>query len=63
MSSASDDVFVKATRFSKIYSMFLFDREMRSIVFRYITKAGVIMKTSAVYAFTVRKRGDRRISE
>lgn len=27
MSSASDDVFVKATRFSKIYSMFLFDRE------------------------------------
>lgn len=51
MKSTSEDVYLEGTRFEWIYTLFLFDRDLRHITFKYLSKAEAIMKTSVVYAF------------
>ena len=51
MKSTNEDVYLEGTRFEWIYTLFLFDRDLRHITFKYLSKAEAIMKTSVVYAF------------
>ena len=51
MKGSADDIFLKGTRFEWIYSLFLFDRDLRSLTFKYIAKAEAIMKNAVVYSF------------
>lgn len=51
MESTSEDVFLEGTRFEWLYTLFLFDRDLRNVTFKYLSKAEAIMKTSVVYAF------------
>ena len=51
MKESADDIFQKGTRFEWIYSLFLFDRDLRSLTFKYIAKAEAIMKNAVVYSF------------
>lgn len=51
MKESADDIFLKGTRFEWIYSLFLFDRDLRSLTFKYIAKAEAIMKNAVVYSF------------
>lgn len=52
MTSASDDVYLEGTRFDWMYDLFLFDRELRFLTFRYLTRAEAIMRTAVAYAFS-----------
>ena len=54
MESKDEDVYVKGTKFEWIYTLFLFDRDLRNVTFKYLAKAEAIMKTSVVYAFCER---------
>ena len=51
MKSSNEDIFIEGTRFEWIHTLFLFDRDLRNITFKYLSKAEAIMKTSVVYAF------------
>lgn len=51
MASSHDDVYLKGTRFEWIYSLFSFDRDLRSITFKYLTRAEATMKNAVMYAF------------
>lgn len=51
MESTSEDAFLEGTRFEWVYKLFLFDRDLRNVTFKYLSKAEAIMKTSVVYAF------------
>ena len=51
MKTSSDDVFVKGTRFEWMYDLFLFDRDLRMISFKYLTRAEAVMRTAVSYAF------------
>lgn len=52
MASASDDIYLEGTRFRWIYDLFLFDRELRFVTFKYLTRAEAIMRTAVAYAFS-----------
>lgn len=56
MQSSDEDVYKPGTTFTQIYDLFLFDREMRSAVFPFLTKAESIMKNAVVYSFCDRYR-------
>lgn len=51
MEAAPGDVFLPGTQFSWIYNLFQFDRELRIVAFKYLTKAEAVMRTAVVYAF------------
>lgn len=51
MQRSADDVYLAGTRFEWIYSLFLFDRDLRSLTFKYIAKAEAVMKNAVVYSF------------
>lgn len=51
MQAQPSDVYQEGTSFAWIYSLFLFDRELRSVTFKYITQAEAIMRSSIVYSF------------
>lgn len=51
MQFQQDDVYLEGTQFAWIYSLFLFDRELRSVTFKYLTQAEAIMRSSVVYSF------------
>lgn len=51
MQSTHDDVYLEGTKFEWIYSLFSFDRDLRSITFKYLTRAEAIMKNAVTYAF------------
>lgn len=51
MAGTNEDLFLPGTRFEWIYSLFMFDRDLRGIAFKFITRAEAIMKNSLVYAF------------
>lgn len=51
MKSNPGDVYKPGTKFEWIYTLFLFDRDLRNITFKYLAKAEAIMKSAAVYAF------------
>ena len=40
MTESSDDVYKEDTEFRWIYDLFMFDRDLRSITFKYLTRAG-----------------------
>ena len=51
MESSPGDVYKEGTTFKQIYDLFLFDRDVRSAIFPFLTKAEAIMKNAVVYAF------------
>ena len=51
MEKTHDDIYLEGTEFEWIYSLFSFDRELRSITFKYLTRAEATMKNSVMYAF------------
>lgn len=51
MTSSHDDIYLEGTRFDWIYSLFSFDRDLRSITFRYLMQAEATMKNAIMYAF------------
>lgn len=51
MASTSEDVFAPGTKFSWMHSLFEFDRDLRHVTFKFLSRAEAIMKTSVVYAF------------
>lgn len=52
MQSSSGDVFVSGTDFNSIYELFLFDRELRSLTFKYLVRAEAAMRTAVAYVFS-----------
>lgn len=48
----SDDRFIKGTTFNELYSLFLFDRDLRLILFKYLTIAEATFKSTVVYQFS-----------
>ncbi len=58
MQSSSGDVFKSGTEFSWIYSLFLFDRDLRFVTFKYLTRAEAVMRTAVAYAFSHRHPQD-----
>lgn len=58
MQASSGDVYVSGTKFSWIYSLFLFDRELRGITFKYLIRAEAVMRTAVAYAFSHRHPQD-----
>lgn len=51
MQSSSGDVYKDGTRFRWIYDLFLFDRDLRAVTFRYLARAEAAMKTAVAYSF------------
>lgn len=51
MQSSDGDVYKEGTTFRQIYDLFLFDRDLRSVVFPYLVRAETILKNAVVYAF------------
>lgn len=51
MQTSNDDVYIEGTTFTNIYDLFLFDRDIRSLLFPYLTMAESILKNAVVYAF------------
>lgn len=54
----SPEVFKAGAEFSEIYSLFVMDRHLRSILFRYTTLAEAALKTACTYEFCKAHRGD-----
>lgn len=51
MKSAPDDVYLAGTEFRWLYNLFLFDRDLRMVAFKYLTMAEAVMRTAVAYAF------------
>lgn len=51
--SSSDDVFREGTSFKNIYDLFLFDRELRQLIFSYLARAEAVRKNAVVYSFSM----------
>lgn len=47
-----DDRYLPGTKFSDIYALFLFDRKLREITFRYLIKIEVLVRTVCTYTFS-----------
>lgn len=56
MQDHAHDVYKPGTTFNQIYSLFLFDRELRWTLFPYLTTAETVLKNAIVYAFCERYR-------
>ena len=54
MTSSNEDVYIKGTTFDQMYSLFLFDRDLRQALFRHLAPVEATMKTSVIYAFCSR---------
>lgn len=54
MQHTAEDVYREGTTFSQIYELFLFDRDMRSLIFPYLTRVESILKNAVVYSFCER---------
>ena len=50
--AANDDRYLSGTHFNDIYTLFLFDRELREITFHYLTKVETLLKTTCAYRFS-----------
>ena len=51
MQSSAEDVFLGGTEFRWMYDLFIFDRDLRSLTFRYLTRAEAVFRTAVAYAF------------
>lgn len=49
---AGDDRYRESVSFDDIYNLFSFDRELRLLLMRYLTKAEATLKTACAYEFT-----------
>lgn len=49
-----DDRYLPGTKFLDIYALFLFDRKLREITFRYLIKIEVLVRTVCAYTFSER---------
>ncbi|QVJ96508.1 Abi family protein [Mycoplasma mycoides subsp. capri] len=56
-----EDVFIENTTFDELYSLFLFDRELRSILLKYILIFERDFKTIIAYNFSKKYNNDNRI--
>ena len=54
---AGDDRFRAGTTFKMIYRAFLFDRGLRELVFRYLTRVEAVLRTTCAYRFCERHPG------
>lgn len=52
MEKSPDDVYLKGTRFEWIYDLFLFDRDLRLLSFKYLARAEAIIRTAVSYVFS-----------
>lgn len=51
------DVYLSGTQFEWIYNLFMFDRELRAMTFRYLARAEAIMKSAIIYNFCEKHQG------
>lgn len=51
MEGSNDDVYAEGVEFDWIYDLFLFDRDLRSLTFKYLTCAESCIKSAVVYSF------------
>lgn len=51
MISSNEDIFQKGIEFQWIYNLFLFDRDLRNLTFKYLARAEAIIKNTVVYSF------------
>lgn len=51
MTSSSDDVYRDGTEFRWMYDLFMFDRDLRFLTFKYLTRAEAVMRTAVSYSF------------
>lgn len=58
MQSSSGDVYAKGTEFKWMYNLFLFDRDLRSLTFKYLVRAEAAMRTAVAYAFSKSHQSD-----
>jgi abortive infection bacteriophage resistance protein len=49
--NAGDDRFKPSVTFDDIYSLFLFDRELRNLTFKYLVRAEAVLRNLTVYSF------------
>ena len=52
MQGSNGDVFLGGTKFRWMYDLFLFDRDLRFLTFRYLVRAEAAMRTAVAYAFS-----------
>lgn len=52
MSKSSDYVYLSDTEFVWIYDLFLFDRDLRNITFKSLTRAEAVLRSAVAYAFS-----------
>ena len=57
MSSTHEDVYLSGTQFEWIYYLFMFDRELWALTFRYLAQAEAIIKSALVYCFCKEHQG------
>ncbi|AJK51216.1 Abi family protein [Mycoplasma capricolum] len=55
------DIFIENTNFDELYSLFLFDRELRSILLKYILIFERDFKTTIAYNFSKKYNKNNRI--
>lgn len=53
---AGDDRYLAGTKFSDIYSLFLFDRELRELTFHFLLKIEAMVRTICSYTFSENHR-------
>lgn len=54
---AGVSIFREGTRFRDIYNLFLFDRDLREITFRYLTRIEALIRNECAYRFGEKHRG------
>jgi abortive infection bacteriophage resistance protein len=58
LSKGHSDQYLEGTRFSEIYTLFVMDRHLRVVLFRYITLAEATLKSLSTYQFCERHQDD-----
>lgn len=51
MKGNKGDVYKEGVEFQWIHDLFLFDRDLRFVTFKYLTRAEAVVKTAVIYAF------------
>lgn len=59
MQRSDEDVYLPGTRFSQLYDLFLYDRDLRNITFPYLGRAEAVIKNAVVYSFCSAHPGPR----
>lgn len=51
MEKSNEDIYKQGTEFTWMYDLFLFDRDLRALVFKYMAKAEASIRSAIVYSF------------